>query len=115
MVSRRDVAAVAEMAPPFRWFYATDNQRQKEEAMKGLVAVIESMRRTKIVTMTDDYLHVEFRSLVFRFVDDVEFYFDDRGKTIHLRSASRVGHSDLGVNRKRVERIREVFDAAVEK
>ncbi len=87
----------------------------KEEAMKRIVAVIESMRRTKIVTKTNDYLHAEFRSLIFRFVDDVEFYFDDKGNTIHMRSASRVGYSDLGVNRKRVERIREVFDAAVEK
>jgi len=52
---------------------------------------------------------VEFRSNVFRFVDDVEFLFDREKKLIHVRSASRVGYSDLGVNRKRVEKIRSLF------
>ena len=87
----------------------------REEAMKKLIAVIESMSRTRIITKTDDYLHAEFRSLIFRFVDDVEFYFDDGEKTIHMRSASRVGYSDLGVNRKRVERVREKFNAVIKK
>ena len=54
----------------------------------------------------DTYWHIEFRSRVFRFVDDVEFLFDLENKLIHVRSASRVGYSDLGVNRKRVEWIR---------
>jgi uncharacterized protein (DUF1499 family) len=47
--------------------------------------------------------HAEFTSALFRFVDDVEFLLDDSTRTIHLRSASRIGNSDLGVNRKRVE------------
>lgn len=57
----------------------------------------------------DTYWHLEFRSRLFRFVDDVEFLFDLERKVIHVRSASRVGYSDLGVNRKRVERIRTLF------
>ena len=49
-------------------------------------------------------------SSVFGFVDDVEFYFDDCKKTIHVKSASRTGFYDLGVNRRRVEKIRKRFD-----
>lgn len=54
----------------------------------------------------DLYLHYEFTSLLLRFVDDVEFLFDEEAKTIHFRSASRVGYGDLGVNRRRMEDIR---------
>jgi uncharacterized protein (DUF1499 family) len=57
----------------------------------------------------DTYWRLEFRSRLFRFVDDVEFLFDLERKLIHVRSASRVGYSDLGVNRKRVEKIRSLF------
>jgi uncharacterized protein (DUF1499 family) len=83
----------------------------KDEAMKKLIAVINSMPRTKIVKTSDDYLHAEFTSAIFRFVDDVEFLFKDSDKTIQFRSASRVGHSDFGVNRKRMEEIRQRFRA----
>jgi uncharacterized protein (DUF1499 family) len=58
-----------------------------------------------------NYLHVEMRSLMFRFVDDVEFSLAASAGLIHVRSASRVGYSDFGVNRKRVERIRAAFDS----
>jgi uncharacterized protein (DUF1499 family) len=81
----------------------------REEAVQKLTAVIRSLPRTKIVTSSTEYLHVEFTSKIFRFVDDVEFLFDDRIKVIHFRSASRVGYSDLGVNRKRMEDIRRRF------
>ena len=81
-----------------------------EEARAKLIRVINSMKRTKIITIEDRYVHVEFRSAVFRFVDDVEFYFDDQEKLIHFRSASRLGYSDLGVNRKRMEQITRLFN-----
>lgn len=58
------------------------------------------------------YLHAEFTSAWFRFVDDVEFLVDTAAGIIHVRSASRVGHSDLGVNRRRVEQIRALFQAS---
>jgi uncharacterized protein (DUF1499 family) len=63
------------------------------------------MKRTTLVRETPDYLHVEFRTLL-GFVDDVEFYLDESQNVIHLRSASRIGYWDLGVNRKRMESIR---------
>jgi hypothetical protein len=63
---------------------------------------------------TDDYLHVEFKSKLMGFVDDVEFYFPDSA-VIHMRSASRVGYSDFGVNRRRLEKIRKRFQNRLSK
>ncbi len=77
-----------------------------EEAVTEMKGIIGSMKRARIVSACGNYLHAEFTSALFRFVDDVEFYFDDSVKVIHLRSASRLGKSDFGVNRKRVEAIR---------
>ena len=74
-------------------------------AMEKIVKVVDSLPRTMIVERSDNYLHVEFRSLIFRFVDDVEFFIDAETDRVHFRSASRVGHSDLGANRKRMENI----------
>ncbi len=84
----------------------------KGQAKKRLVQVISSMKRSEIITNEGDYIHAEFTSLIFRFVDDVEFSFDDANKLIHFRSASRLGYSDLGVNRKRMEEIRKAFVGA---
>jgi uncharacterized protein (DUF1499 family) len=81
-----------------------------EEAMERLKTVIAVMPRSKIVTADERYIHAEFSSRVFRFVDDVEFLIDPASKTIHFRSASRVGRSDLGVNRQRMEEIRQKFE-----
>jgi len=76
-----------------------------------LIAVINSMKRSEIVTVEPDYIHATFTSAIFRFVDDVEFLFDDERKSIDLRSASRAGYTDFGVNRKRVEEIRSKFSS----
>jgi uncharacterized protein (DUF1499 family) len=77
------------------------------EAMAKLKGAIESSGKTKIITATDNYLYAEFTSALMGFVDDVEFLVDDGAKVIHVRSASRLGQSDLGVNRKRIETIRD--------
>ncbi|MBC7790654.1 MAG: DUF1499 domain-containing protein [Anaerolineae bacterium] len=61
--------------------------------------------RTQIITERSGYLHAESRSLVFRFVDDVQIVVDPGARIFRMRSASRVGRSDFGVNRKRLERI----------
>ena len=77
------------------------------EAWDRLQALLVKMPRTKVVSSDDRYLHVEVTTLLMRFVDDVEFLLDETNSVIHVRSASRVGHSDLGVNRKRIEAIRQ--------
>jgi len=83
------------------------------EAHAAIKQILLGMKRAAIITETGTYIHAEFTSAVFRFVDDVEFWFDENGKVVHVRSASRVGHNDLGVNRKRVEDIRARWKAKV--
>lgn len=63
-----------------------------------------------IETETGDYLRAVFKTRLFRFVDDVELRLDKEKNVIHLRSASRLGYSDFGVNRKRVETLRSVLE-----
>lgn len=74
--------------------------------------VVVSLPRARIVSASENYLHAEFTSLLFRFVDDVELLVDPAERLIHVRSASRVGYSDLGANRRRVEAIRRAFERA---
>lgn len=81
-----------------------------DEARRRLKEVIVAQRGARIVKEDEIYLHVEFTSRIFRFVDDVEFLFDDETKTIHFRSASRTGYSDFGVNRNRMEEIRRLLN-----
>jgi uncharacterized protein (DUF1499 family) len=78
-------------------------------ARQKLLAVIRSMPRSCVVAEQADCIHAEFASAVFGFVDDVEFRVDAEAHVIHVRSAARVGYFDLGVNRRRVEEIREKF------
>ena len=81
-----------------------------ELAKERLYRVINFMRGTKIITQEDVYWHVEFTTQLLRFIDDVEFFFDESQSLIHVRSASRQGYWDLGVNRRRVETIRSRFE-----
>lgn len=66
-----------------------------------------------LVSVDAHYLHATFTSHLFRFVDDVEARLDSQAGVIQLRSASRVGRSDLGVNRKRLESIRTHWSAGL--
>ncbi|GBF48698.1 hypothetical protein LPTSP4_01980 [Leptospira ryugenii] len=74
-----------------------------KQAIENLKKKIESYPRAEIITLESNYIYAEFTSLLFRFVDDVEFYVDEKNKKLHFRSASRLGKGDLGVNRKRIE------------
>ena len=79
-----------------------------QEAKNKLIKIVKMLPRSKIINNNESFLHVEFTSQIFRFVDDLEFYFNEPG-IIHFRGASRIGHSDMGVNRDRVEQIRLLF------
>lgn len=81
----------------------------QDEAREKLLAIVRHMEQSTLVTVDPGYIHVEFRSAFFEFVDDVEFLFDDAAKLIHLRSAARTGFYDFKVNRKRMEDIRRRF------
>jgi uncharacterized protein (DUF1499 family) len=77
-----------------------------EEAWSALKIALLSQSRTVITNETSNTLHAQATSLVFRFVDDIDLIWDADAKVIHIRSASRTGYSDFGVNRKRVEMLR---------
>lgn len=82
--------------------YHGDRDKAKETLLKVLTVV----PRTEVVEETDNYIHALSKSRIFKFTDDVEFYFPASENVIHVRSASRVGESDLGVNKRRIEQIR---------
>lgn len=83
-----------------------------EDAWTAFQQALASRKRTVITEASSDALHAEATSLVFRFVDDINAVLDADAKMIHIRSASRVGHSDLGVNRRRIEALREQLQQA---
>jgi uncharacterized protein (DUF1499 family) len=75
-----------------------------------ILKVLDEFSRVKVTETQANYIHAEFTSLIFRFVDDVEFYFPKSESDVvrvDIRSSSRIGRSDLGVNRKRMEAIRK--------
>ncbi|MHA2398807.1 MAG: DUF1499 domain-containing protein [Promethearchaeota archaeon] len=80
-----------------------------EEAKLKIKKIIATYKRTKLITEEQHYLHYEFRTATFKFVDDVEFYFEEAKNLIHFRSAARLGYSDLGVNKKRMLKVSEMY------
>ena len=102
-VSSLAVEEVSHRVLPLSW--TGDLAQAKVRLRQAVLAAGDAT----FVVEEDAYWRIEFRSRIFRFVDDVEFLFDPQTGLIHIRSASRVGRSDLGVNRKRVEKIRSRF------
>jgi uncharacterized protein (DUF1499 family) len=76
------------------------------DAIAAVRRAVESMRRTTVIRHEGNYLHAEFKSKWMGFVDDVEFTYDEQAGLLHVRSASRFGRRDHGVNRARVEALR---------
>jgi uncharacterized protein (DUF1499 family) len=82
-----------------------------QAAFARLARVVADQPRARVVAQNDGYLRAEFKSAALDFVDDVEFLLDPSAGVIQVRSASRLGRSDFGVNRKRVEALRAAFGA----
>lgn len=92
---------VAKKMPPL--------EIDSDEPLKAIASVIENeFPGARLVESDGNYMHFEFTSRLFRFVDDVEFFAD--GDVVHFRSASRVGYSDMGANRKRIATIGQLLD-----
>ena len=81
-----------------------------KDAKEKLKKILNSTSNAKFITLTKKYWHIEFTSHWWGFVDDVEILFYQSELHIDIRSASRVGYWDFGVNRKRVEKIRFQFE-----
>ncbi|MFT5092738.1 MAG: hypothetical protein ACI8P0_001767 [Planctomycetaceae bacterium] len=80
-----------------------------DAAWARLIGILLDQPRTTIVSQTDDYIEARIRTRILRFVDVLEFRLDRATKRINIRSASKVGYSDLGTNRRRVESLRTLF------
>jgi uncharacterized protein (DUF1499 family) len=76
------------------------------QALERIRRVVESMEGAKVVQANSGYLYTQFTSRMLKFVDDTEFWFDPQAGVIQVRSASRLGRKDYGVNRARIEAIR---------
>ena len=83
----------------------------REHARSIILAIIEDDPRAELKRVLDDYLHAEWRAMVF--IDDVEFYLPTDEKVVHVRSISRLGRSDLGANRRRYRKIAAAFSSRV--
>jgi uncharacterized protein (DUF1499 family) len=96
------------------WPDALDSARIAPLALNGdgkatiarIAQIVEGLPGAVIVERRDDYLYARFTSAMMRFVDDVEFWFDPAANVVQVRSASRVGRKDFGINRARIENIR---------
>lgn len=71
--------------------------------MAAVRAALGELPRCRVVESQADYVHAVVSSRLLRFRDDVEIWIDAEGRLVHFRSASRIGYSDLGVNRRRIE------------
>jgi uncharacterized protein (DUF1499 family) len=98
---QRDAAAIAPFAV----------RGDAAAAMARLRAVVAAMPGARVIEARADYLYAQFTTRWLRFVDDVEFWYSPGEGVIHVRSASRVGRRDFGVNRARVEAIRAAYGA----
>ena len=79
------------------------------DAMVVARRAVVSIERATIVREDRGYLYAEFRSKLLGYVDDVELAYDEKAGVFHVRSASRLGRRDFGVNRKRVEQLRSLI------
>lgn len=85
-------------------------QGDGDQAMTRLTTIIQNSARVEIVRQEPGYLYAQSTSALLRFTDDVEFSLDRTAHVIHMRSASRLGREDFGVNRERLEKIRAQFE-----
>ena len=92
-----------QSADPAKRMPALGFEGEAEPVRAAILDVLAEAPRARVVEAEGDYIHAEFTTPVFRFVDDVEFSVDPGAKRVEFRSASRVGHSDLGTNRRRMK------------
>lgn len=99
------ISSQAEKDNKIHYMPALDFDGDIKKAKENIINIVNNMNNTVLISEEKDYLHFVFTSLIFRYKDDVEFYFDSEDNVIHFRSASRVGWQDMNGNRKRMEEI----------
>ena len=79
------------------------NVNSIKQPFKDIIEIVENSPRSEIVELEGDYLHAEVTSKWMKYVDDLEVSFIPESNKLLIRSESRVGESDLGVNKKRID------------
>lgn len=100
------VSSKAEIHDKEHYIFPFEIKTKPEQAWEALKMAIIKQPRMIITHQTPTSLHAEATSLMFQFVDDINVMLDKDSELIHIRSTSRVGHSDFGVNRRRIETLR---------
>lgn len=95
------VTSLCDPSDEYHYMDAFSYTGSSADAMKQLKEIILKQERSEIIIEKPNYIYAEFTTKIMRFVDDVEFLLDEKNKKIHLRSASRIGRKDFGVNRDR--------------
>ncbi len=108
-VSSLAAEAVGRQVKPFKVYGSWQNARQ------GLREIVLAMPRARLLTEESGRLHFIFTSRLFGFVDDVVFEYDESANLINVQSAARTGYYDFGVNRRRIDEIRRLYELAHEK
>ena len=88
--------------------------KTREASRERILSILKGMKRMQIVKLTESYIHVEYRTAIWGFVDDVAFLLDDEDGVVHFRSASRAGYYDFGLNRRRMTEISGKYLEALE-
>jgi len=83
------------------------------EVIDNVASLVPTMSGTKIIAQTENYLHVTYKTLLLGYTDDLELLRDDEQGMLQIRSASRLGRSDFGANRKRIEALRMVLKGKI--
>ena len=86
------------------------NSSDLDSGKQKIIQNIQTLERTKLVKQDTNYLHFTFTSKTFGYIDDVEFLIIDNGNKSHIRSSSRTGYDDLGINKKRVEMLKNILE-----
>jgi uncharacterized protein (DUF1499 family) len=81
----------------------------KLKAMQRIASALQALPRTIVINQTSDYIYAQSSTALMQYTDDVEFWRDSAAGVVHVRSASRIGRKDFGVNRERVEQIRKAI------
>lgn len=100
----------SQVTDPSKQVQALPFKDNLETTKKHIKAACESYGQVKIITETDTYMHMVFTTGLMKYHDDVELYFDQTNKVIHYKSQSRIGYSDMGLNRKRYDEILMIYE-----
>lgn len=88
-------------------------QGASTEVIAKIATLISKQKGTKVKTQNANYLHATYKTLLVGYTDDLELLVDQNSGVLNIRSASRIGRSDLGANRKRIEALRVLLDGKI--